>query len=74
MPQFNDINFRANNSSAPDGSGRFELSSTYTMTSANPASVPGPLPILGIPPVLLFSRKLKARIKALREASNPTLL
>lgn len=37
------------------------------------SSVPGPLPILGMPPVLLFTRKLKTRIKARRTASNLAL-
>jgi hypothetical protein len=37
-------------------------------------AVPGPLPILGLPAVLLFSRKLKKRIKASREASSKALV
>lgn len=42
---------------------------TFTST----ASVPGPLPILGIPAVLFYTRKLKKRIKARREASSASL-
>ena len=36
--------------------------------------VPAPLPILGIPAVLLYSRNLKKRIKARREASSAALV
>jgi hypothetical protein len=42
-----------------------------TFTSS--ASVPGPLPILGIPAVLFYTRKLKNRIKASRETSKASL-
>ena len=37
--------------------------------TTDPAGVPAPLPILGLPAVLFYSRKLKKRIKASREAS-----
>ena len=37
--------------------------------TTDPAVVPAPLPILGLPAVLFYSRKLKKRIKASREAS-----
>ena len=43
---------------------------TFTSTEA----VPGPLPILGIPAVLFYTRKLKKRIKARREASSAALV
>ena len=43
---------------------------TFTSTEA----VPGPLPILGIPAVLLWSRNLKKRIKARWEASSAALV
>jgi hypothetical protein len=77
VPQFSSLTF-GSSSSAPDASSNFELSSrmsssTYTLTSANPVAVPGPLPILGIPAVLLYSRNLKKRIKARRETSEASL-
>jgi len=78
VPQFTDINFFRSNpgSSAPSGVGRFQMSppsssERFTMTSATP--VPGPLPILGLPAVLLYTRKLKKRIKARREISSTSL-
>jgi len=43
---------------------------TLTLNAGSVAPVPGPLPILGIPAVLLYTRKLKKRIKASREASS----
>ena len=43
-------------------------------TTFTTQAVPGPLPILGIPAVLLYSRNLKKRIKARREASNTSLV
>jgi hypothetical protein len=43
-------------------------------SSATLAAVPGPLPILGLPAVLFYSRKLKKRIKASREASGAALI
>ena len=50
------------------------LSNNDTITlNVGTAAVPGPLPILGIPPALLFSRKLKARIRARRNISNSAL-
>ena len=50
---------------------------TYTITNGSvsdtitvsASAVPAPLPILGLPAVLIYSRKLKKRIKASREAS-----
>jgi len=51
------------------------LSNNETVTlNVGIAAVPGPLPILGIPAVLLYSRNLKKRIKARREASNTSLV
>jgi hypothetical protein len=48
---------------------------TITSFSATSATaVPGPLPILGLPAVLFYSRKLKKRIKASREASSKALV
>lgn len=47
------------------------LRDPITFTSAT--TVPGPLPILGIPAVLLYSRNLKKRIKARREALGASL-
>ena len=38
------------------------------------APVPAPLPILGLPAVLFYSRKLKKRIKASREVSSNALV
>ena len=45
--------------------------SINTLTSAAP--VPAPLPMLGLPAVLFYSRKLKKRIKASRETSSNAL-
>jgi len=39
-----------------------------------PAAAPAPLPILGLPAVLFYSRKLKKRIKASRELSSSSLV
>jgi len=51
------------------------LSNNDTITlNVGTTAVPGPLPILGIPAVLLYSRNLKKRIKARREASNTSLV
>jgi hypothetical protein len=77
--QFADINFFSNTAGVPSGMMPFGLrgsSAFYTMTAATPtaAAVPGPLPILGLPAVLLYSRKLKKRIQARREATNPALV
>ena len=38
------------------------------------AAAPAPLPILGLPAVFFYSRKLKKRIKASREASSKALV
>ena len=48
----------------------------YTLNSALPsaAAVPAPLPILGLPAVLFYSRKLKKRIKVSRELSSASLV
>ena len=48
----------------------------YTLNSALPsaAAVPAPLPILGLPAVLFYSRKLKKRIKVSRELSSNALV
>ena len=43
-------------------------------TNVQLSAVPGPLPILGLPAVLFYSRKLKARIKASRELSSNALV
>ena len=43
---------------------------TSGSTTFTAEAVPGPLPILGIPAVLFYTRKLKNRIKASREASS----
>lgn len=80
VPQFQALTFdRSFSGNAPVGSGNFKFTSIssfdeYTLTSATLASVPSPLPILGIPSVLLFTRKLKARIRARREASSTALV
>ena len=58
-----------------DGRGVADVSlgsSTVTFTSV--AEVPAPLPILGLPAVLFYSRKLKKRIKASRENSSNALV
>jgi hypothetical protein len=75
VPQFYDINFVSSSSSAPSATSANTLTGNgiYTLTSATPQAVPGPLPILGIPAVLLYSRNLKKRIKARREASGASL-
>ena len=52
----------------------FGYDTDFASNPVNFSAVPGPLPILGIPPVLLFSRRLKARIKARKEASIPALV
>ena len=62
-----------------DGTGPFEMGNDvayYTLNSALPsaAAVPAPLPILGLPAVLFYSRKLKKRIKASRELSSASLV
>jgi len=44
------------------------------VTISSVAAVPAPLPILGIPPVLVYCRKLKKRIKARRDSSSPALI
>ena len=50
------------------------LSNNDTITlNVGTVPVPGPLPILGIPAVLLYSRNLKKRIKARREISSSAL-
>jgi hypothetical protein len=46
--------------------------SNFSAPSA--AAVPAPLPILGLPAVLFYSRKLKKRIKASRELSSNALV
>ena len=46
--------------------------SNFSAPSA--AAVPAPLPILGLPAVLFYSRKLKKRIKASRELSSASLV
>ena len=76
VPQFYDINFLSSpGSSAPSALFNNTLNGVglYTLTSATPQAVPGPLPILGVPAVLLYSRNLKKRIKARREASEVSL-
>ena len=83
VPQFSDINFFAAKL-APTGTASFTLESLdplgnntlYTLTSATPsaAAVPAPLPILGLPAVLFYSRKLKKRIKVSRELSSNALV
>ena len=45
-----------------------------SITTSSVAAVPAPLPILGIPPVLVYCRKLKKRIKARRDSSSPALI
>jgi len=64
---------------SPNGSGGFNATTTYSVASAQASTgslsaVPGPLPILGIPAVLVYCRKLKKRIKASREASITSLV
>ena len=54
-------------------SGLISDSNDTITLNAGSAPVPGPLPILGIPAVLLYSRNLKKRIKARREASGASL-
>ena len=50
------------------------LSNNETVTlNVGTVPVPGPLPILSIPTALLFSRKLKARIRARRNISSSAL-
>ena len=56
--------FRQNSVDSSDGS---------ASTTVSNFDVPGPLPILGIPAVLLYSRNLKKRIKARRETSGASL-
>ena len=56
--------FRQNSVDSTDGS---------ASTTVSNFNVPGPLPILGIPAVLLYSRNLKKRIKARRETSGASL-
>jgi hypothetical protein len=78
VPQLFDINFLSASGSL-SGTNIFLLSSTtdtYTMTSAIPqsAAVPAPLPILGLPAVLFYSRKLKKRFKASKELSSNALV
>ena len=52
----------------------FSTPVNITFTPVAAAAVPGPLPILGLPAVLFYSRKLKARIKASRELSSNALV
>ena len=83
VPQFSDINFFAASPSAPVGNSNYVLRSQdplanntlYTLTSASPSAsgVPAPLPILGLPAVLFYSRKLKKRIKASTKVSSNAL-
>jgi hypothetical protein len=47
---------------------------SLTVNIASVAAVPGPLPILGLPAVLFYSRKLKKRIKARRESSGQEMV
>ena len=47
---------------------------TFNVFSSNPAAAPAPLPILGLPAVLFYSRKLKKRIKESRETSSNALI
>jgi len=47
---------------------------TFNVSTSNPAAVPAPLPILGLPAVLFYTRKLKKRIKASREISSSSLV
>jgi hypothetical protein len=47
---------------------------TITLNVGTAAAVPAPLPILGLPAVLFYSRKLKKRIKASREISSASLV
>ena len=74
-PQFNDINFGAASSGPPTGYASFAMigNTGFNLISAAPQAVPGPLPILGIPAVLFYTRKLKKRIKARKEASGASL-
>jgi hypothetical protein len=46
---------------------------TLSSVSQVAAPVPGPLPILGLPAVLFYSRKLKKRIKESRKLSSASL-
>lgn len=63
--------FRQNSVDSIDGSASTTVSN-FDVSAAQ--AVPGPLPILGIPAVLLYSRNLKKRIKARREASGAALV
>jgi hypothetical protein len=47
---------------------------TFNVSTSNPAAVPAPLPLLGLPAVLFYTRKLKKRIKASREISSSSLV
>ena len=63
--------FRQNSADSSDGSASTTVSN-FDVSAAQ--AVPGPLPILGIPTVLVYCRKLKKRIKASREASITSLV
>jgi len=54
-----------------DNIGYVRFNPTFSSTTFTP--VPGPLPILGIPSAILFSRNLRKRIKARRESSSTSL-
>ena len=46
----------------------------FVSSASASVAAPAPLPILGLPAVLFYSRKLKKRIKASREASSASLV
>jgi hypothetical protein len=49
-------------------------SDTISVNGTTAAAAPAPLPILGLPAVLFYSRKLKKRIKASRELVSASLV
>ena len=68
------LNFNANGgSNVFDNFSGYDLNPGPSATTFTTQAVPAPLPILGIPAVLLYSRNLKKRIKARREASGASV-
>jgi hypothetical protein len=63
----------AGNSNVFDNFSGYDLNPGPSATTFTTQAVPAPLPILGIPAVLLYSRNLKKRIKARREISSSAL-
>ena len=48
--------------------------SSFTSSASVASAVPAPLPILGLPAVFFYSRKLRKRIKVSKEASGASLV